>query len=413
MPEQNRVLLVLSRRSYRAGAFLEAASASGYPVTLASDHGDTLTGGSEGLFLPVDLLDTEGAVEEIVRFHQRFPLSAILAAEDEGQEIAAQAAEALGLAHNRPLAVRAARRKDVMREALERAGLRGPQYWIFDTSENPRTVAKRVAFPAVLKPTFLSASRGVIRADDTNEFEMAWTEIKMLLTAPAMQREGGAAARRILVEEYIEGDEFALEGLLSDGDLTLLALFDKPDPLTGPVFEETIYVTPSRASQAVQDAIRDEARLAVRAVGLGEGPVHIECRVNAGGVFVIDMAPRSIGGYCSKALRFGEGRSLEEVILRAAMGESLEGLEREAASSGVMMIPIPRPGVLHGVYGLEEARNWPDVTEIILSIRPGQIVIPLPRGGQYLGFIFARASTPGEVENSLRAAHELLEFDIR
>jgi biotin carboxylase len=411
--EHKRVLLLLSRRSYRAGAFLEAAAACGLAVTTALDHEDVLGGEEEGAFLAVDLQDPEDAVERILRFHEHFPLHAVVAPEDEGQEAAAMATAALGLAHNEVMAVRAARHKDVMRGALARAGLRSPAYWVFDTDEHPLRAAEKVKYPVVLKPTFLAASRGVVRADSREEFTLAWREIRALLAAPALRREGGAAARRILVEEYIEGKEFAFEGLFSGGELHSLALFDKPDPLVGPVFEETIYVTPSREALSTQEAIAREARLACLAVGLREGPVHIECRVNTEGVTVIDMAPRSIGGHCSLALRFAGGKSLEEVILSAATGGDIRGITREAAASGVMMIPIPKGGLLHGVRGLEEARQTAHVTEIILAIRPGQSVVPLPRGGHYLGFIFARAKTPGQVEESLRDAHDRLEFDIR
>ncbi|HSD28965.1 MAG TPA: ATP-grasp domain-containing protein, partial [Vicinamibacteria bacterium] len=211
---------------------------------------------------------------------------------------------------------------------------------------------------------------------------------------------------------FIPGREVALEGLLVGGELHVLALFDKPDPLDGPYFEETIYVTPSRLSPDVQLAIAAEARWAARALGLAEGPVHAELRVNDEGPWMIELAARTIGGLCSRTLRFGAGLSLEELVIRHALGIELDSLERERQPAGVMMIPIPRAGVLRAVRGREAALAVPGIEEATISAHVGQELVPLPEGSRYLGFLLARADSPEAVEEALRAAHRRLDFDI-
>jgi biotin carboxylase len=259
---------------------------------------------------------------------------------------------------------------------------------------------------------FLAASRGVIRADDDAEFAAAWRRIAAILSEPDVVRRGGPAAREILVEEFLPGEEVALEGLLEAGRLRVLALFDKPDPLNGPYFEETIYVTPSRLPADAQTHVADVAARAVAALGLVDGPIHAELRVRAGKAWVLEVAARSIGGLCSRTLRFGTGLSLEELILRHALGEGVDALARETRAAGVMMIPIPRAGVLQKVEGLDEAESVPGVDGVTISAHPGQRLVPLPEGFRYLGFLFARAQTPAEVEAALRRAHAALRFRI-
>jgi biotin carboxylase len=263
----------------------------------------------------------------------------------------------------------------------------------------------------VLKPTILAASRGVIRADDEAGFVAAFRRIEAILRTPEVAAHG-AEAEQVLVEGFIPGREVALEGLLVDGELTVLALFDKPDPLDGPFFEETLYVTPSRLPAAEQEAIRHVTGWAAVALGLREGPVHAELRVNAAGPWVIELAARSIGGLCSRTLRFGTGMSLEEVILRHALGIELDSLERERQPAGVMMLPIPRGGVLQAVHGQEAAERVPGIEAVTITAHRGQELVPLPEGSRYLGFVFARAETPETVEAALREAHRRLSFDI-
>jgi biotin carboxylase len=277
---------------------------------------------------------------------------------------------------------------------------------------NPEEAARSLAFPVVLKPLALSASRGVIRADNEAEFVDAFARLGRILAEPANARECGRLAGQVLVEDYIPGVEVSVEGLLTDGELQVLAIFDKPDPLVGPFFEETIYVTPSRLPDGDQQRIVETTARAAKALGLRNGPIHAELRLNEGGAFPVDIAARSIGGLCSRTLSFGTGMSLEELLLRHATGAVVPSFTRESQPAGVMMIPIPAGGVFRAVHGVAEAEMVALIESLTISIHPGQQVIPLPEGGEYLGFIFARGATPEAVEQALRDAHACLRFEI-
>jgi biotin carboxylase len=331
--------------------------------------------------------------------------------DDQTATTAAAIAERLGLRTSPVAAVAAARNKHEMRQCLAAAGLPVPRFRRIALKDDPFLAARGVGFPCVLKPLALSASRGVIRANNVDQFIAAFRRIGALLRRDDVSVTGDAADY-LLAEEYLPGVEVALEGVLTGGRLHTLALFDKPDPLEGPFFEETIYVTPSRLPAAIQHAVADATARAAAALGLEEGPVHAELRVNEHGTWVIELAARSIGGLCSRTLRFGTGMTLEELILRHALGWPIASYDRERQAAGVMMIPIPRAGRLHAVGGVAEAAAVPSVEEVAITAHAGQDLIPLPEGWQYLGFIFARADTPDEVEKALRAAHAHLRFDI-
>ena len=409
-----RVLLLLPTTTYRTPDFLEAAARLGVEVTVASEEPSTLERLNPGGLLTLDFRDAEGAARRVRQFAESHPIDAVVGVDEDTSVAAAAIAESLGLRHNPVEAVRAARHKPLMRRRLAEAGVPAPRYRLHSLDEDPERAARDAPYSCVLKPTFLAASRGVIRADGESEFVSAWRRIAAILAEPEVARRGGAAAREILVEEFVPGGEVALEGLLERGRLQALALFDKPDPLDGPYFEETIYVTPSRLPPQSQERIASLASSAATALGLVDGPIHAELRVGDGGeARVLEIAARSIGGLCSRTLRFGTGLSLEELILRHALGTAHDGIAREAEAAGVMMIPIPRAGVLEGVDGLEDAGAVPNVTEVTISAHPGQTLVPLPEGSRYLGFLFARAETPDQVEAALRRAHATLRFRIR
>jgi len=335
----------------------------------------------------------------------------VVGVDDVTAAAAAAIAERLGLRSSAPAAVGATRDKYQMRQCLAAAGERVPRFRRIALDEAPLRASRGVEYPCVLKPLALSASRGVIRVNNADQFMAAFERIRALLARDDVSVSGDAA-RYLLAEEYIAGLEVALEGLLTAGELHTLALFDKPDPLEGPFFEETIYVTPSRLPAGVQDAIRKATASACAALGLTEGPVHAELRLNDDGPWVLEIAARSIGGLCSRTLRFGTGMSLEEIILRHALGWPIASLERERGAAGVMMIPIPRAGRLDGVRGVDDARAVPLVEDVVISAHVGQTLVPLPEGWQYLGFVFARGETPAGVEDALRIAHARLRFDI-
>jgi biotin carboxylase len=398
--------------TYRAADFVSAGIKVGAEVVVGSDQRQTLEDAVPGATLTLDFQDTAASTRRVTEFAERHPLVCVVGVEDETTELAAEISRALGLPHNSVESVRAARDKHRTRETLRRAGIPVPRFWKLPVGQDPVSIARELEFPCVIKPLFLSASRGVIRCDDGRELARAWERLWKILEEPEVRRKGGEEADWILVETYIPGEEVAVEGILIRGELKILALFDKPDPLHGPFFEETLYVTPSRLPDATQQAIRLTTALAAAALGLKEGPIHAELRVNERGAWPLEVAARSIGGLCSRVLRFGAGISLEELILRHALGMEVAFLERESKAAGVMMIPIPRAGHLRRFAGTEAARSVPGVEEVVQSVAKGTEVVPLPEGSRYLGFIFARGSDPQSVESALREAHRRLEIVI-
>jgi len=410
--EGKRVLLLLPTTTYRAHDFIRAAGHLGVETVVGSDRKQALQDLQPTRGVTLELRDPEKAAGQIAAFDAKHHLSAVIPTDDETAVVSAAASARLGLPHNPPEAARAARRKDVLRRVLHDAHVPTPRFSLMTLEDDPGAAARKQIFPVVLKPTFLAASRGVIRADDAEQFVAAFRRIAALLGQSDVKEHGGDAGRLVLVEEFVPGVEVALEGILLASRLKVLALFDKPDPLDGPFFEETIYVTPSRLSARVQKAIAATTASAARALGLREGPVHAELRVNDRGPWLIEVAARSIGGLCSRTLRFGTGLSLEEVVLMHALGRDVRALRRQPRPAGVMMIPIPRAGVLRGVSGLTAARLVPGIEDVTVSATIGRPLVPLPEGASYLGFIFARAKTPALVEAALRRAHARLAFDI-
>jgi len=337
--------------------------------------------------------------------------------DDDTAVVAAAIATRLRLRGNPERAALAARDKHVQRVVLDQAGVRVPAFSAHMLAEPAADVAASTRYPCVIKPLRLAASRGVIRADDPSTFVAAQARLAAILSQPDSAG-CGEWVEQYLVEDFVGGPEVALEGLVIAGRLNVLAIFDKPDPLEGPFFEETIYVTPSRLPAAAQAAIADCAQAAVTALDLREGPIHAELRWNKEGAWLIELAARPIGGRCSTALKFGErgtGRgegSLEEIIVRHALSLPLPSLEREARPSGVMMIPVPKTGTLRAIGGQTDAARVPGVEAVQLTIAPGQTVVAWPEGSRYLGFIFSHGETPQLAEAALRAAHAKLAFTI-
>jgi biotin carboxylase len=400
-----RVLLLLPTSTYRAPDFVRAATRLGVEVVVGSDEMPMLMdspserASERAMVVPLD--EPDAAAELIVALDDRRGVDAVVAVDDRGVMVAAAAGERLGFPHNPPEAVAATRDKAAMRRALAAAEVPQPAFVL---TEDDLPDPADFPLPWVLKPVDRSGSQGVIRVDDLDAARAAATRIGALTDGP------------LLVERYVPGVELAVEGLLRDGELTVLAVFDKPDPLEGPYFEETIYVTPSQLPAETLGRVEIVTARACAAIGLVEGPVPAEVRIEPAGdgdrVHVIEVAARSIGGLCARTLRFGAGIALEELVLRHALGMPLDGLTRESGASGVMMLPIPAAGTLRDVGGQDLAREVAGVTGIEITVARGRPVVPLPEGDRYLGFVFARGDTPADVETSLRTAHAALEIDI-
>ena len=401
------MLLIVPSVTYRAPDFMAAARELGAAVTVASERRAAMSTAMGERALTLRLSDPQDAAETIVARARDTPFAAILGVDDQGVMTAALAAERLGLAHNPPAAVACTRDKAAMRRALAEAHVPQPCFALLAAGADVPTAARKIGLPCVVKPLSLSGSRGVIRAEDPDRARAAAERVRGILAAT-----GEPADVPLLLESYVPGAEVAVEGLLCSGRLEVLAIFDKPDPLEGPYFEETLYVTPSRLPAAVLAEVERITAQAVRALGLREGPVHAELRVPDQGVRVLELAARSIGGLCSRALRFGAGVSLEQLILRHALGLGADDLARESVAAGVMMIPIPRAGTLVEVGGQAQARAVEGIDGLQITIPRGRPVVPLPEGDRYLGFLFARGLTAEAVERSLREAHARLRVRI-
>jgi biotin carboxylase len=411
-----RVLILASKLGYQTRGFAEAAEKLGVEVRFGTDRCHQLDDpwGDDALALHFE--KPRDAAQEIAKAFggdgtNEKAIDAVIALGDRPTVTAAYAAEALGIAGNSPEAAENCRSKLRQREVLRAARIRVPDFFSFSISDGVAEVLAQVKFPCVVKPLSLSASQGVIRANNPDEFAEAVQRIRLLMESPEIQVLREPEGDRVLVETYIPGREVAVEGLIDRGRLRVLAIFDKPDPLEGPYFEETIYVTPSRLPGDTQEAIEECAGNAIGALGLTTGPVHAEFRVNEIGPWVLEIAPRPIGGLCSRALRFGRERiSLEELLLRQAVGMPGSDLGREEAARGAMMIPVPQSGIFDGADGIEAAENVPGVTEIRITARLHDYVAAWPEGSSYLGFIFSRADSPAEVETALREAYGRMNF---
>jgi hypothetical protein len=412
-----RLLLFTGKLGYQTRSFEEAARKLGVQLVYVTDRCHQLEDPWGDRAIAVHFESPEAAAYAVMEELRGQNVNGILALGDRPAAAAAYAARGFGLRYNHPAAVEACRSKLRMREVFRYAGLHVPWFRDLPIDPTPEPALLGIQYPCVLKPLSLSASQGVVRANHREEFLAAAARVRRLLESPEVRSTREPHLDRMLVEAYIPGREVAVEGLLTDGHLRVLAIFDKPDPLEGPYFEETIYVTPSRLLAAKQRAIEQSARDAARALGLSHGPLHAEFRINDDGVWPLEVAPRPIGGLCARALRFlpGPGEKtigLEELLLRHALEFPGTESPREPLASGVMMIPVPKSGVLEAVAGEAAARAVPGISDLVITARLHDYIAAWPEGSSYLGFLFARGNYPEQVEQAIRRAHESLAFTI-
>jgi hypothetical protein len=417
MRERKRILLFATKLGYQTRSFQAAAEKLQVELAYVTDRCGRLDDPWNDHALAVHFELPEGAAGAVLERERGLPVDGVLAVGDRPTLAAAFVARGLGLAHNHPASVEACRSKLRMREVLREAGVPVPWFRAVPLDPEPEPALLGIPYPCVLKPLSLSASQGVVRANNREEFVAGAARLKRLLGSPEIRATREPHLDQMLVEGYLPGKEVAVEGLLTEGTLRVLAIFDKPDPLEGPYFEETIYVTPSRLSSAEQRAIEQSFVDSVRALGLTHGPAHGEFRLNESGVWPIEVAARPIGGLCARALRFvleagKEPIGLEELILRHELGLPGSYAPRETQASGVMMIPVPRSGILENVEGQEAAQATPGISSLEITARLHDFIAAWPEGSSYLGFIFARASEPAAVELALREAHRKLRFTL-
>ena len=411
-----RVLLIATTTGYLTRAFGEAADRLGVELVFATDRCHRLDDPWRDGAIPVRFHDEAAFLEVIGEAARDRPFDGVLAVDDRPAVFGALACEALGLKGHSPAAARASGNKLEARRRFAAAGLLGPAFCEVMLDSDFDAVRPGFEFPCVVKPLALSGSRGVIRVDDAEALRAALERVQRLLSRTAIRARRHPFDDRVVLEAFIPGREYAVEGVVEDGTFRVLAMFDKPDPLDGPFFEESIYVTPSAQSAAEQQRMEQAVAAAVGALGLRHGPVHAECRVNEAGVFVLEVAPRPIGGLCARALTFhgpgGVVLPLEGLLLRHALGEPLSPYRRETDASGVMMIPIPRGGVYRRTDAVDAARAVPGIVDVVMTAKPDQHLEPLPEGGSYLGFIFARCRRPAAAVTALRQAHARLRVVI-
>jgi biotin carboxylase len=416
-----RVLLLSTTTCYQLRAFNDAAETLGIELLFATDRCDHLEDPWQDAAIPVRFYDPGPAVAAIAEAAAKRPIDGVIAVGDRPMLLAARVAETLDLTWHSVEGAVATMDKRRSRAALAHAGLPSPRFSVVPLTaavgrggDAVRPPSAPINFPCVLKPIGLSGSRGVIRANSEGEFTAAFQRIRALLARPQIRAARDGLEGQILVEEYIVGHEYAVEGVMTHGALTAFTIFDKPDPLVGPYFEETIYVTPTHLTSATHDSVVASVERAARALGLFHGPIHAECRITVDGVvYVLEVAGRPIGGLCARVLRFQPGMaSLEEVLLRHAVGEPIDRFRRESDAAAVMMIPIPKRGHLKQVQGEEAAREIAGVDAVIITAKMDQLLEPLPEAGSYLGFVFAHGATSEQAENAVRAAHATLQFQI-
>lgn len=404
------MLLLVPSATYRAGDFLDAARTMGIEVVVGGDASTAMADAMGSRALEVPLADPEAAAAAIVAHDATSALDAVVAVDDQGTVVAALASARLGLRANPPDAVAAACDKFEMRTRLDAAEVPQPAFTLLPAGAEgaqAARIAADVGLPCVIKPRTLSGSQGVLRADDAPGVVAAVARVRRIAASAGVDPDDG-----LLVERYVAGPEVAVEALLSDGALDVLAVFDKPDPLDGPAFEETIYVTPTRLSVRDREAVVAATHAATRAIGLVDGPVHAELRVADGRAWVIEVAARTIGGLCARSLTFSLGRSLEELVLAHALRIPLDHAQRDEGASGVLMIPIARPGTFLSLEGRDAALTVPGITDVQVTVAPGRHIAPVPEGDRYVGFAFARARHPESVVRALRRARAVLEVRV-
>jgi biotin carboxylase len=405
--ETARLLLITPTNSYRTVPFLQAARRQGITALVASEGRFSLVSEiADGLHID---LEDPAALERLLAANDIHPFTGVVATDDASVELGSRIAQALNLPHNPPQAARFTRRKDLSRQALAAAGVSVPEFRIIDLQQPIASQLGRLKFPCVIKPLSLSASRGVIRVDDADALCAACMRVQRILAGETTR--DAFVATHLLIEAFISGPEVALEGLLCRGQLSVLAMFDKPDPLEGPFFEETYYITPARHDEAIKTRIIRRVEDACEALGLREGPVHAEVRISQGDGVIMEVASRTIGGDCARLLRFGTGQGLEDLVISHAVGNPLP-VKSWDGGAGVLMIPIPEAGILRRIEGIARARAVPWIEDILIGIREGYELVPLPEGASYLGFIFAHAPTPAAAEAALREAHATLKIVV-
>ena len=403
------VILIIPSASYRSNPFMNAADKLDLKILVVTDNSQVFSDQFPDNIITMNFDHWTEKLDEISEWSDRFNLMAVIGVDEESILLAAIFSQYLGIEHNSIESVMRTKNKLLMRFELKKARMNCPWFRSFSIEKLPDDIIEEINFPCVIKPTFLSASQGVLRVNNEQEFKEGFQILTDLLSQKKIKKRGGEEANYIMVEEYIPGNEVSIEGIVSQGKLKILAIFDKPEPLEGPTFEETIFVTPTTLSGSMQSSLYETAQQAMETLGIVKGPVHIEVRINSNGNYILECASRSIGGMCSKILEFQGGMSLEELILRSSLGRNIEKSNLSDTAKGVMMMPIKNSGKLKEMRGVEEAISVDGITDLQITIKPGEMLDPLPKGDRYLGFLFAEGKNQEMVIKDLKNAWSKIE----
>ena len=249
---------------------------------------------------------------------------------------------------------------------------------------------------SVLKPIYGTASKSVLKI---NNVEKNKEQIEKLMQ--------DCFDQDLVIEEYIDGKEYALEGTIINSELKKIVIFDKPVEYKHPYFEESIYITPSELSSEAEKRVVSIVDKACKKIGLEDGPVHVEFKINENQIFIIEINPRMIGGLCSRCLSFGLFKvSLEEIILHAFMNNELKNIELLNNYVGVLMIPTPKSGKFISI-NKEELEKIPNISNVEITVPEGSDLLEPPYGDKYLGFAFSQGIDKKTVNESLLTAMNL------
>ena len=404
------VILIIPSGSYRTNAFMNAVIKLDLKVLVITDKSQVFSEHYPENVITMNFQLWKDWLDIIREWSERYDLKAVIGVDEESIILAARLSESLCIEHNSLESVKITKDKYLMRRELKKFGLIGPWFKRFSVHKQPQEIFSEISLPCVIKPTFLSASQGVFRVNSLEEFMGGFEMLIDLLSQDEMKMLGGDKANWILVEEFIPGKEVSIEGIVNNGILKDLAIFDKPEPLDGPTFPETIFVTPTILDEHVQLSILETAQTALKALNIVKGPVHVELRINNNGNYILECAARSIGGLCSKILEFKGGMSLEELILCSSLGRNVEKTKLIERAKGVMMMPIEKRGILREIIGIEAALSVRGITDLQTTIRLNEILEPLPKGGRYLGFLFAEGKDQDMVKKVLKKAWSKIEL---
>lgn len=400
----------------------ECRAAMGPLAAAKARHFKTLVAATSRPCVDDDLVDRflripDRSSKEVAAYVERqcegLLVSGVLASDDWDVVAAAMIADKLGLRFVGVETALAATNKFLMRQRLRNGGAVVPDFQCFAIGDNAGEIAKSLRFPVVIKPTYGQGSLGVIRADTVDEFEKAFQYTSRIIVDLDMRPSAVRDRSGILVEQYIPGEEYTVELLMHEGKPYSLAVFEKPDPLEGPYFEEGIYVTPIRRDEKIRSLLVEAAIRGSRALGIETGPCHCELRLSGELPYILEIAARPIGGFCSQVFADLMGFDLHDLVLQNAVGlPVMPPPIADGVALGVMMLPVPGRGNLARVSGVDRALDIDGIMSVKIHVEAGSRILPYPEQSCYIGTVLATGSSADEVVARLKSAAKAVSFEL-